>query len=72
MKPLASATLNVDGEHDLADEVLTRIEERENAMRERLEKLNRQIELPANARFGPRGLQPRHSRPQRSECTTAG
>ena len=42
MKPLASATLNVDGEHDLADEVLTRIEERENEMRERLEKLNRQ------------------------------
>ncbi len=32
MKPLASATLNVDGEHDLADEVLTRIEERENEM----------------------------------------
>ena len=42
MKPLAGATLNVDGEHDLADEVLTRIEERENEMRERLEKVNRQ------------------------------
>jgi len=42
MKALATATLNRNGERDLAAEVLTRIEQREHEVRETLEGLIRQ------------------------------
>ena len=42
MRPLASASLNVDGERDLANDVLTRIEERENEVQGRLEQMIKQ------------------------------
>lgn len=42
MKSVASATLNGNGEGDLADEVLARIEKRENELRAALERLIKQ------------------------------
>ena len=42
MKPLATASVNRNGERDLADEVLGRIEERENQVRGTLESLIKQ------------------------------
>jgi hypothetical protein len=42
MKSLATAPLNGSGERDLADEVLARIEERENQVRGTLERLIKQ------------------------------
>jgi hypothetical protein len=42
MKSLATATLNGNGERDLADEILARIEERENEVRATLERLIKQ------------------------------
>ena len=42
MKSLATATLNGKGERDLADEILARIEERENELRATLERLIKQ------------------------------
>jgi hypothetical protein len=42
MKSLATATLNGNGERDLADEILARIQERENEVRATLERLIKQ------------------------------
>jgi hypothetical protein len=42
MKAVVTATLNGNGERDLADEVLARIEERENEVRATLERLIKQ------------------------------
>ena len=42
MKSLATATLNGNGERDLVDEILARIEERENEVRATLERLIKQ------------------------------
>ena len=42
MESLATAALNGNGERDLADEVLARIEERENEVRATLERLIKQ------------------------------